>query len=49
MEHRLYPEVVGWYGAGRLRLEGERVLLDDAPLTRPVQRREDALLRPAEA
>ena len=49
MEHRLYPEVVGWYGVGRLRLEGERVLLDDVPLTRPVQRREEALLRPAEA
>ena len=49
MEHRLYPEVVGWYGAGRLRLDGARILLDGAPLEGPVQRREDALLRPAEA
>jgi phosphoribosylglycinamide formyltransferase-1 len=49
MEHRLYPEVVGWYGAGRLRLDGERVLLDGAPLEVPVQRWENALLRPAEA
>jgi len=34
-EHRLYPEVIGWYGAGRLRLEGQRPLLDGVPLTVP--------------
>ena len=34
-EHRLYPDVIGWYGAGRLRLEGQRPLLDGVPLTVP--------------
>ena len=34
-EHRLYPEVIGWYGTGRLRLEGQRPLLDGVPLTVP--------------
>ena len=27
-EHLLYPKVVSWYAAGRLRLENNRVLLD---------------------
>ncbi len=32
-EHRLYPEVIGWYAQGRLRLDGDQVLLDERPLT----------------
>lgn len=34
-EHRLYPEVIGWYAAGRLRLEGQRAVLDGVPLKGP--------------
>lgn len=34
-EHRLYPEVIGWYAAGRLRLDGQRAVLDDVPLVKP--------------
>lgn len=34
-EHRLYPEAIGWYAAGRLRLDGQRPLFDDVPLTMP--------------
>jgi len=34
-EHALYPEVIGWYASGRLRLNDGRVLLDGAPLTEP--------------
>jgi phosphoribosylglycinamide formyltransferase-1 len=49
MEHRLYPEVIGWFAEGRLRLDGERVLLDGKPLASPVQRREEELLRPGAA
>jgi len=36
-EHRLYPQVIGWYAAGRLVLDGEAVLLDDVPLKSPIQ------------
>jgi phosphoribosylglycinamide formyltransferase-1 len=46
LEHRLYPEVIGWFAEGRLRMDGERVLLDGDPLAAPVQRREEELLRP---
>ena len=28
-EHRLLPEVVGWFCEGRLRLEDGRVCIDD--------------------
>ena len=34
-EHELYPEVIGWYAAGRLRLDGQRALIDGVPLTMP--------------
>ncbi len=37
-EHIIYPTVIGWYAAGRLKLEGDRVIKDcvtlDGPLTR---------------
>ncbi|WP_448505696.1 phosphoribosylglycinamide formyltransferase [Immundisolibacter sp.] len=36
-EHRLYPQVIGWYAAGRLALDGEAVLLDGLPRKLPVQ------------
>jgi phosphoribosylglycinamide formyltransferase-1 len=49
MEHRLYPEVIGWFAEGRLRLEGDRVWLDGEPLPAPAQRREAELLRPGAA
>ena len=32
-EHLLYPEVVSWYAAGRLRLEADGVWLDDRRLS----------------
>lgn len=36
-EHRLYPTVIGWYAAGRLRSRDGHVTLDGAPLTAPVR------------
>ena len=34
-EHVLYPEVIGWYAAGRLKLEDGYVVLDGSPLAMP--------------
>lgn len=34
-EHRLYPEVIGWYAAGRVRLDGQRLLFDGVPQAMP--------------
>lgn len=34
-EHQLFPEVIGWYAAGRLSLDGQRPLFDGVPLTMP--------------
>lgn len=34
-EHIVYPLVIGWYAAGRLRLEDGNVVLDDQVLTAP--------------
>ena len=48
MEHRLYPEVVGWYAAGRLRLAGDRVMLDERVLASPVLREEGTFRSSAE-
>ena len=33
MEHRIYPQVVRWFAANRLRLENNTVLLDGHPIT----------------
>lgn len=46
LEHRLYPQVIGWFGAGRLRLGADGVQLDGTPLTAPVVRDETEMLRP---
>lgn len=46
LEHRLYPEVIGWFGAGRLRLVADGVELDGTPLDAPVVRDEAEILRP---
>lgn len=35
LEHVIYPEVIGWYAAGRLRLDGGGILFDGMPLTMP--------------
>jgi phosphoribosylglycinamide formyltransferase-1 len=35
-EHRLLPQVVEWFAAGRLRLQGNRVLFDERPLDAPL-------------
>ncbi|HPE62015.1 MAG TPA: phosphoribosylglycinamide formyltransferase [Thiolinea sp.] len=35
-EHVIYPRVVEWFCAGRLRLDGEQILLDEQPLMQPV-------------
>jgi len=35
-EHRLYPEVIGWFARGRLQLDGEHMLLDGLRLQAPV-------------
>ncbi len=45
LEHRLYPQVIGWFGAGRLRLGDSGVELDGAALTAPVIKEEAELLR----
>jgi phosphoribosylglycinamide formyltransferase-1 len=34
-EHVIYPEVIGWFAGGRLRLEDGRVMFDGAPLDVP--------------
>jgi phosphoribosylglycinamide formyltransferase-1 len=34
-EHVIYPEVIGWFAAGRLTLENGRVMFDAAPLHMP--------------
>jgi phosphoribosylglycinamide formyltransferase-1 len=34
-EHELYPEVIGWYAAGRLKLTEQGVLFDGARLGVP--------------
>ena len=31
-EHRLYPQAIRWFAEGRLRLDGDRVLLDGRPV-----------------
>ncbi|AOV17535.1 phosphoribosylglycinamide formyltransferase [Acidihalobacter aeolianus] len=37
VEHCLYPLAIGWFVAGRLRLDGKRATLDGIPLERPWQ------------
>ena len=34
-EHVIYPEVIGWYAAGRLKLESGHAVLDGVPLAMP--------------
>jgi phosphoribosylglycinamide formyltransferase-1 len=34
-EHVIYPEVIGWYAAGRLRLKDGLVVFDGVPLSMP--------------
>ena len=34
-EHELYPEVLGWFAAGRIGIQGQRVMFDGVPLERP--------------
>ncbi len=36
-EHRLYPQAIRWFAAGRLRLDGERVWFDGQPLEMPLR------------
>jgi phosphoribosylglycinamide formyltransferase-1 len=35
-EHIIYPKVIGWIAANRLRLVGDVVYFDDQPLTQPL-------------
>ncbi|HVC27942.1 MAG TPA: phosphoribosylglycinamide formyltransferase [Gammaproteobacteria bacterium] len=35
-EHRLYPEVIGWFARGRLRLDDSHVILDGEHLQAPI-------------
>lgn len=35
-EHRLYPKVIRWFAEGRLKLHGNRVIFDGAPLAAPL-------------
>jgi phosphoribosylglycinamide formyltransferase-1 len=37
-EHRIYPECIGWFAAGRLQLRDGVVMLDGQPLLAPVVR-----------
>ena len=43
LEHRIYPMATRWFAEGRLRLEGDRVLLDGQPLDGPVRVSAEAL------
>lgn len=36
VEHRILPLVIGWFAAGRLRKDGERVIHDGRPLAAPL-------------
>lgn len=36
-EHQLYPTVIGWFAAGRVRLQNQQVYLDGNPLCQPVE------------
>jgi phosphoribosylglycinamide formyltransferase-1 len=38
VEHRIYPECIGWFATGRLQWRDGTVQLDGHPLTSPVQR-----------
>jgi phosphoribosylglycinamide formyltransferase 1 len=35
VEHVIYPEVIGWFAAGRLGFDGGRATLDGTPLSTP--------------
>jgi phosphoribosylglycinamide formyltransferase-1 len=35
-EYLIYPQAVGWFAAGKLRLQGDEVWLDGLPLAEPV-------------
>ena len=40
LEHQMYPEVIGWFADGRLRMLGDAVQLDGELLTAPLMRDE---------
>jgi phosphoribosylglycinamide formyltransferase-1 len=42
-EHRIYPMAARWFAEGRLRLDGDRVLLDNEPLEEPIRIGEELL------
>jgi len=35
-EHKIYPQVIHWFAQGRIRLEGNQVVLDDQLIQSPV-------------
>jgi len=35
-EHRIYPQAIHWFAAGRLQLEGNLAMLDGKPITDPL-------------
>ncbi len=37
VEHKIYPLAIRWFAEGRLRLQSNKVWLDDEPLAAPVQ------------
>ena len=41
-EYIILPRAVAWFCAGRLRLDGDTVILDDRPLDAPIVIEEDA-------
>lgn len=36
-EHKIYPRAIGWFAAGRLRMEDSRAWLDGKPLTQAMR------------
>jgi phosphoribosylglycinamide formyltransferase-1 len=42
LEHLIYPEVVGWFATGRLRMQGDKVVMDGTVLPGPIVRDEQA-------
>ena len=43
-EHRIYPQVVEWFCAGRLALDDDGILFDGRPLRQPLQMAADGRL-----
>jgi hypothetical protein len=46
-EHRILPQAIRWFAEGRLKLQGQRVLLDGEPITAAIPGRVAMKAQPA--